>query len=454
MAWSRLLLIIFLLLDFTALYSLDFSKEYILVYFKDKDSTQIDSVQHYLSEKSIQRRTRQGLNFDIVDVPVSKKYLDSLQSHGIQVVDHSKWLNAALVAVPKKELTYYINDLQCDFIQQIDFLGGKSILEEFEEIEETVSKSKVVRQHKAIKKSLGIDTLHRLGFKGKGMDIAIVDAGYTGVNRFETFEFLYENGQIKDVKDFTLESENVFASSDHGTKVLSMMASSYKGEILGGAPEASFWLLKTENIYYEHPIEEFYFVKALEYSDSVGIDIVNASLGYNEYDDSQFSYKIHQLYKNKSIATKVASLAASRGMVLVVSAGNEGELAWKEVTFPADAENILAVAPTSMNGDATVYGSYCKPNDKYVRPNVAAPGHKVFVIDLLGQFTPAMGSSYATPVITSAVACLWQKYPQLSAKEIIRLIEQSAEDFPYQTIKKGYGTPDMKKAIRFLDSQK
>lgn len=454
MAWSRCLLIIFLISDFTTLYSLDFSKEYILVYFKDKDSTQIDQVHHFLSEKSIQRRMRQGLNVDYVDIPVTKRYLDSLNSYGVEVMDHSKWLNAALVAVPKKELTYYLNDLQCDFIQQIDFLGGKSILEELEEVEETVSKSKVVRQHKAIKKTLGIDTLHRLGYKGKGIDIAIVDAGFTGVDRFEAFQFLYKNGQIKDVKDFTLESENVFASSDHGTKVLSMMASSYKGEILGGAPEANFWLLKTENIYYEHPIEEFYFVKALEYCDSVGIDIVNASLGYNEYDDSQYSYKIHQLYKNKSIATKVSSLAASRGMLMVVSSGNEGENSWRYVTFPADANDILSIAPTTMNGDATVYGSYSQPNFQHVRPNVAAPGHKVFVIDFMGQYTPAMGSSYATPVITSAVACLWQKYPHLSAKEIIRLVEQSAEDFPYQTIKKGYGIPDMKKVIRLLDSQK
>lgn len=451
MVWSRTLLTGFFLFVFSHVSAFDTSAEYVLVFLTEKKNINPEEAQYLLAPMSMERRSRQGLMTDIYDYPVDKKFIEELASAGLNVIDHSRWLNAVLISIPKKDKKSIKKFSQFDFIERIEFLGGKGRLEEFAKTDTLHEKTEVNILHAATLKSVGLDTLHHLGYQGKGVNIAILDAGYTGVDMFDAFSHLRLQNQIKKVKNFTSADSNIFNESIHGTKVLSLLSGKNGDNIIGAAPDANFWLLKTENINYEHPVEEFFYVKALEYCDSVGIDIVNASIGYYSFDDSEYDYRNSDVYVRKSIATRASELAAGRGMMIVTSAGNEGTLPWKDVTFPADAENILSVGVTNLQGRPTAYASYGRSDIEVVRPNISAPGHKVYTIDEKGAYSLSFGSSYAAPLITGAVACLWEKYPNLTVVEIISLLEHSATHYPQSSLQTGYGTPDLKKVVREVE---
>lgn len=451
MAWSRALLTAYCLFFISVVSAFDTSAEYVLVFLTEKKSIQPEEMEHLFAPLSVERRARQNLKPDIHDYPVNEEFVNKLFSAGLNVIDHSRWLNAVLISIPKKDKKSIKKLLQFDFIERIEFLGGKGRLEEFTKTDTLQEKTEVNILHAASLKAVGLDTLHRLGYQGKGVNIAILDAGYIGVDIFDSFSHLRLHNQIKKVKNFTSADSNIFNESIHGTKVLSLLSGKNGDNIIGAAPDANFWLLKTENINYEHPVEEFFYVKALEYCDSIGIDIVNASIGYYSFDDNQYDYQNSDVYMRKSISTRASELAAGRGMMVVTSAGNEGALPWKDVTFPADAENILAVGVTNLQGRPTAYASYGRDNVEIVRPNISAPGHKVYTIDEKGVYSLSFGSSYAAPLITGAVACLWEKYPNLTVVEIISLLEHSAAHYPQSSLQTGYGTPDLKKVVRELD---
>lgn len=450
MALSRILCLLLLIFSFSKASALDISKEYLLLYLKDKDSVSLEELSKSFSQASLERRERQRLTMDSIDFPVNQKYVDQLTLSGIDVVDSSRWLNAVLVAFPKNEKKLLKKISEFDFIESFQFLGGKGKPEEWSTADTLSEYSEVDILYKASLKAIGLDTLHQLGYKGKGIQIALLDAGYIGVDAFESFAQLHKRGQIRKTINFTDTTRNIFNGSIHGTKVLSLLSATNGSKVMGGAPEADFWLMKTEDIDYEHPLEEFYYVKALEYCDQAGIDIVNASIGYYSFDDASFDYRPSDLYARKSVSSNASALAAGRGMLIVTSAGNEGTLKWKGVTFPADAKDIIAVGVASLHGRPTAYASYGKDSIDIIRPNLSAPGHKVYTIDEDGKFSLSFGSSYAAPLITAAAACLWEKYPQLSVTELITLLEKSGVNYPDHQPQTGYGFPDLRKILREL----
>jgi len=448
---TNILIFVFLFI-LSSLSATDFSAEYVAVVFKDKGVAfeEQASVTHLLSEKSLQRRNRQGLSLDWHDYPVDSTYVRQITVAGLQVVGQSKWLNSCLVKLSENKSAEIALLGSLASVKEIRYLGGKGKAEGLLSVMPGPD-TQVSEALREIYKVMNLDSLHTKGFRGEGMTVAVLDAGFWGADTLPGFRDLFTRGQMQGVKDFTGGEFPLYSGTAHGTRVLSLLHVLNGPDLLGTAPSANIWLMKTEDISYEHPLEEFYFVQALEYSDSIGVDVVNASLGYYSFDDTAYSYSNNQLYTSFSIATQAATLAASRGMILVTSAGNEGDIRWKEITFPADADSILAVGAVNAHGRATRYASYGRTDAPFVRPNVAAPGHKIYTLDERGRFTMAFGSSYAAPLITGAVLCLWEMFPDQPAIQIIRALERSAAAYESPHLQSGYGLPDLMKASRILE---
>lgn len=419
------------------------------VYLKDKEQSEftINNPKVFLSEKALERREKQKIAIEESDLPLSKSYTNTIEKLGFPIVAKSKWHNT--VSISTKD-SIDINKLgSLDFIEEIMWVG-KSNPEEQKNV-----KSPFTIQYPKTKSSgyygYGSDQiytvngqkLHEKGFRGDGMEIAIIDAGFTNLK-----EILYlSNVKIKGTKDFSSDAIDMFSSNEHGIGVLSAMATNQPNTLVGTAPKAEYWLFRSEVGKSEYPIEEDYWVTALEYADSLGINIVNTSLGYQEFDLPARSYTHEEMNGKTSFMSIAAGIAADKGMLLVVSAGNEGNKTWKKITVPADAENVLTVG--SMNKDSIIstFSSVGPTADGRVKPDVIAMGENINLLDSKSEIIVMNGTSFAAPIITGLAACLWQAYPKLTNKELINIICSSSNRFKNPGFTFGYGVPDMELAI-------
>ena len=241
---------------------------------------------------------------------------------------------------------------------------------------------------------------------------------------------------------------DIFAESSHGMAVLSCIAMNRPGVMTGTAPEASFWLLRSEDEYSEHLVEQDYWAAAVEYADSVGVDVLNTSLGYYAFDDKSKNYKLRNLDGHHALMSRQASRIADKGMVLVCSAGNSGAGSWKKITPPGDAGNVLTVGAVDKEAVLAPFSSVGNTADHRIKPDIVAVGLGADVIRTDGNQGRANGTSFASPIMCGMVACLWQACPELTAKEVMELVRRSGDraDFPDNIY--GYGVPDMWKAYQ------
>lgn len=214
----------------------------------------------------------------------------------------------------------------------------------------------------------------------------------------------------------------------------------------GTAPEASFWLLRSEDEVSEHLVEQDYWAAAVEFADSVGVDVLNTSLGYYSFDDKSKNYRYRDLDGHHSLMSRQASRIADKGMVLVCSAGNSGMGSWKKITPPGDAENVLTVGAVNKQALLAPFSSIGNTADNRIKPDVVAVGEGADVIRTDGNQGKANGTSFSSPVMCGMVACLWQACPGLTAKELLELVRASGDRAGYPDNIYGYGVPDMWKA--------
>jgi len=270
----------------------------------------------------------------------------------------------------------------------------------------------------------------------------VIDAGFLNVDRIQAFASM----QLLGTHNVVFPGHSVFCGDDHGTKVLSCMAANLPGRMIGTAPEASYLLIKSEDIRTEFPIEEDYWAAALEYADSVGVDVVTTSLGYAKFDTPEAVYSLSDLDGQTAFCSQVAEKAAEKGILLFSSAGNEYTNDWGKITFPADAANVLTVGAITSEKERSNFSSTGFTADLRVKPDVVALGSGVTVIGSSGNVQYGNGTSFATPIVAGMGVCLWQSLPWLTNKEIIELIRQTASQSNRPDVEKGYGIPDMYKA--------
>lgn len=421
------------------------------VYFKDKLATEysLSYPEAFLSEKSVLRRQRQQLPLDSTDLPVCRHYLRQLEQLGIHIILQGKWQNFATVSFNDTSLVRRVAALP--FVHSLTKVWRATRQEELSMQRDSLINRliKVEGEYygtatQQIRLSNG-NKLHEAGFRGKGLVVGVIDAGFQNVDCIEGMKNIHVLGS----RDFVSSSCNyIFESSSHGTAVLSCMGMNQPEYMVGTAPEASFWLLRSEDEASEYPVEEDYWVAAVEFADSVGVDVVNTSLGYYKFDDVSMNYRLSDLNGQVSLMSRQASQMADKGMLLVCSAGNSGMGVWKKITPPADADPILTVGAVDKSGTLAPFSSVGHTADGRVKPDVMAVGLDADIIHTNGMQTKANGTSFSSPILCGMVVCLWQACPTLNVRQLIDLVRCSGDRSLCPDNVYGYGIPDFWKAYQ------
>lgn len=415
----------------------------------DKAETEysLKKPQKFLSKKAIERRKRQGLRIDSTDLPVCKTYIDAIRNVGVKIVVTGKWDN--FVTVSCNDSTLIERIAQLPFVAKTErvWIAPKAMEWHGNKRDSLINNPKIYKDSiygpaiTQIQMSKA-DKLHEAGFRGQGMTIAVIDAGFHNADKITAMQ----NIQILGTKDFVDSNADIYGESSHGMAVLSCIGMNQPNVMVGTAPEASFWLLRTEDEYSEHLVEQDYWAAAVEFADSVGVDVVNTSLGYYSFDDKEKDYRLRDLDGRFALMSRQAARMADKGMVLVCSAGNSGSSAWKKITPPGDAENVLTVGAIDKQGQLAPFSSIGTTADGRIKPDVVAVGLASDVMRTNGNQGRANGTSFASPIMCGMVTCLWQALPKLTAKEIIELVRSVGDRADYPDNIYGYGVPDMWKA--------
>ena len=439
---------------------------------KETGKYSVDKPEVYLTQRAIERRKKQNIEITEQDFPVSEEFISKINSDfNALVLSRSRWFNALIVETYDEDVIKEIKDL--DFVKSTKLLGKWSDDEEDEDEDDIKKDSayyadldKAIEKYEEPRRKSFVDyttisdlkggiygdaktqikimngiKLHDLGFKGEGMVIAILDAGFYHVNTMPQFDSLRKNGQILGTKDLVEFDEDVYKDDNHGMNVLSCMGANIPGVIVGTAPKASYWLIRTEDNGSEYPVEEANWVIGAEYADSVGADVINSSLGYTAFED-EFLRKSSVLDGKTSLATLGADIAASKGIVICTSAGNSGDSKeWKFIGTPADAFNVLAVGGVNTSKDRSTFSSYGPTEDGRIKPTVSAVATNSVVAEDDGAGT-SNGTSFASPILCGMVACLWQANPTKTYQEIMDAIIKSGSHYTKPDNSFGHGIPD------------
>jgi serine protease AprX len=443
------------LLSFSTLASLAQSDKYV-IYFTDKNNSpfSISSPSAFLSPRAIQRRATQNIPIQLDDIPVNQTYINQVAAIGVNVLNRSKWFNAISIQTGDTNKVNAIKALP--FVQGAQVLNRMIQKKQVEPIDKFELENKQLPLVQSANKTsslsygqgfnqiqmLGGDLLHDLGFQGQGIIIAVLDAGFTDADNITAFDSLRTNNQILGTRDFVDGGTSVYGFNSHGTSVLSTMGANIPGTFIGTAPKASYYLLRTEDVFSENPIEEFNWAAGVEYADSVGADVINSSLGYTTFDNPALNHTFADLNGQTAISSKAASRCASKGIVVVVSAGNGGGSSWFYISSPADADSILAIGAVDGFGTYAGFSSTGPSYDGRVKPNVTAQGQGATVAYPGGGIGGGNGTSFSSPIVAGMVACLRQANPTKTYLQIIDGIQQSASQFANPDTLKGYGIPN------------
>ncbi len=422
------------------------------VSFTDKKGTpySIEHPEKFLSKRAIERRSRQNIAIAENDLPVSPGYIDSLKKAGIDVRHTTKWMNGAIVISNNISLMDTLE--RVSFIKAVERTKPALSGEAANKMEPTYPLLKSTLNNPYGEAWMQISTvnghhLHNSGFRGEGMHMAVIDAGFYKANELPLTKHLWDNNQILGTKDFVNPASDIYSEHSHGMNVLSILGGKLNQQYQGTAPEASFWLLRTEDSNSEHPIEPDYWICAAEFADSAGVDVINTSLGYYQFDAPSDSYTYEMM--NASTRASIASdIASSKGMLIVTSAGNEGNTSWRYIGAPADAQHCLAVGAIAADSTRAAFSSFGPTYDKRIKPEVSALGVAVAVQNRSGGISKGNGTSFSAPVISGLAACLWQAMPEKTAEEIRQLILNNAHQSTQPDNELGYGIPDFNLAYQ------
>ena len=434
-----------LLLSWTTMLSAQ--EQHYRLWFTDKGESpySTERPEEYLSERAISHRYKYNIPIDSTDWPIAPSRLAEISARGAHILATSKWLNTATVALPDSTRLPLLTALP--FVKGYDWLGapiqpGHSPQKRQKQVEpDTESLYGEAALQIALHNG---DKLHRAGFSGEGMTIAVIDGGFQNADCNSAFD----QSRIVGNHDFIAPSMDFKAGDPHGSSVLSTMLVNDSSSFIGTAPHASYWLLRSEDTSVEYPTEEDYWVAALEYADSLGVDIITSSLGYTRFDDSRFDHSWEQLDGKSAFISQGAARGVQKGLLIVVSAGNEGGNDWQKINFPGDVDGLLTVGAVTTERARAYFSGVGPTADNRVKPDVVALGAATATIDPEGNLLPKDGTSFSAPIIAGLTACLRQALPHLSAREIIALIHQNSTRYLDPDSLLGYGIPDFYAAYR------
>ncbi len=422
----------------------------------------------YLSQRAILRRIKYNIAIDSTDLPVTARYLDSIRLSGaVTILNTSKWLNQVAIQTSDAAALAKINSFPfvksatgvAAFAADAIAPSSKFLPVQSPAPDNIVANANTTNLSSAYSygKSNGQvsihkgDFLHNLGFRGQGMQLAMLDAGFYHYLSLPTFDSIRANNQVLGTWDFLNNNTSVDEDNWHGMWCLSTIAANIPDTFIGTAPKASFYLFRTEDAGTEYPIEEHFYAAGLEKADSLGVEIASTSLGYFDFQNGYPDYSYADMDGNTTVSARAADLAARKGMLMIVAAGNEGNKPFHYLITPSDADSVLSVGAVDTLGNVGAFSSYGPSSDGQIKPGVAAVGWNAAVANTstgLPQFLS--GTSFACPNMAGLATCLWQAFPEENNMGIISALQQSAHKFATPDDRVGYGIPDMKKAFVIL----
>lgn len=429
--------------------------------FTDKNTSpySMDNPREFLSERAISRRIKQNISYSVNDIPVNQNYIDSIKFYYPNIRYASKWFNGVVVESSDSIIHPEINKYK--FVREIRLVYSnshkKSVSVKFQDnfsLEKDQGyNSRYGYTYLYLKNVNGL-FLHYSGFKGDSIIIVILDAGFERADILPVFHSLRINNKILSTADFVSQTSSVYNENAHGMNVFSLVGGNIPGTFIGSAPEASFCLVRTEDVNSEYIVEEYNWARGAEYADSIGADIINSSLGYFQFDDTTQDYRYENLDGNTAISTRAADIAASKGILVVSSAGNEGTDSWHYINAPADGDSVLSVGATNYKNIRAKFSSYGPRIDGVIKPNIMAPGDSIIIQNSDNSFVYGSGTSFSAPIITGFAACLWQAFPNASNMDIFNAIQMSSTHYINPNDSLGYGTPDFEEAFAILYQKK
>ena len=423
--------------------------------FKPQKEYALSSPSKFLTEKAIQRRAREKFAVDSLDLPVTAAYLQGISAYSQELLYVSKWLNAAVVvtdAEGKKKME------GLPFVQKVEWVakgfisktGNRNSTGDIASTPKKWASEESYREAAAYdfqNELLGIPAMHQAGFTGKGITVAVFDSGFPGLDKAIPFAHVFTNkrvvGQLNVVRPWIKE---VFRDNEHGTQVASLILANQAGTLVAGAHQAQVIFAITEDVATEYPVEELNWVRAAEYADSLGVDIINSSLGYLDFDDPSLTYTTAQLDGKTTYVTRGATLAAKRGILIVNSVGNYGSAGSSSLVAPADAQGILAVGSVNSSSVVSTFSSRGPTADGRVKPELVAFGQSPVLIRGSGQVSSAAGTSFSAPQLTALAAGLWEAKPNWTKDELLTSLIKSGTQYAAPDQNLGYGIPNFRGA--------
>jgi hypothetical protein len=444
-------------------------KRYV-VRFTDKNGTpySLSNPSAYLSAKAIQRRSNQGIAIDSTDLPVLQRYIDSVRLAGaVTILNTSKWLNQVAIQTNDAAALNKINSfpfvLATNQVARVNQQSAGNRRDKFaaERALQSVTPAnsagnRVMADYYNYGNSYtqihihNGEFLHNIGLRGDNITIAFLDAGYEGYLTNRMFDSARSQGRILGTWDFVANEESVNEDFYHGMSCLSTVAANVPGVMVGTAPNAKFYLYRTEDVFSEFPIEEQNWAAAAERADSLGADMISSSLGYYDFDSASMNHTYADMNGNTTIAAKAGDFAVKKGMIVTNSAGNNGADAYKYIITPADGRYVLAIGATDPAGTIANFSAWGPSYDGRVKPDIASVGAGVYVAATDGNAYPSNGTSFSNPNINGLIACLWQGFPELKSADIIDAVKRSGHKYNSPDDRYGYGIPNVKNALGTL----
>ena len=442
-----------LILTFLVTY-VSFSQQDAWVYFNNKPNAAafFSNPLSELSQRALDRRTAQNIALVLNDAPLEASYVSQITAAtGITVKARSKWLNCLHI---RGSVTDIQALLAFPFVNHVHF-ADNSLNAKMEVLPTIVPVNKQLDVQVNFNygtsanqiQMLNGHLLHQANYTGTGKIIAVLDAGFPNVNTIAPFQRLRDNNQILGGFDYVNQSTNFYSGFDHGTMVLSTMGGYVDGQLIGTAPDAKYYLYITEDVASENPVEESNWVEAAEQADRVGVDIITTSLGYFAFDNPNYGHTYSDMTGNSAFASQGANIAFTKGIIVLASAGNEGNTSEPHVGVPAEANNVLAIGAVKADRTYASFSSIGPSFDGRIKPDVMAQGQSSILSNTSGNIVAASGTSFSCPIMAGMIACLWQAVPNLTNQQLLNVYKQSCDRFSNPDNQYGYGIPDFQLAL-------
>lgn len=430
-------------------YSLTFAQtQLVFVFFNDKPnkSAFYANPMSELSQKSLNRRIALGISLNDQDAPIEQSYIQNIQNLGFTVTDYSKWLNGVAVNATQAQITTLQSQ---SFVQSVESFARNSSTgtknmnrnkwENFNNNNKNLTTFDYGSGSEQIDQ-INLRPLHLAGFTGTGVSIAVIDTGFPTVNTGSAFARLWTNNKIKASYDFVTKSNDIYNATlnVHGSIVLGAIGGYIQDTFAGSAPDADFYLYRSENSTVEIPEEELYWIEAAEEADRKGVDLITTSLGYSTFDDPRYNYEYADMNGNTSFIARAAEIASNKGIFVLIAAGNSGQQPWHYILTPADNAKVFTIGSVDSSGNSSGFSSFGPNALGVIKPDGSTRGSAAATVFDNGT-TVATGTSIATPIAAGGVACLIQAFSNMNRDLMKNRLRQTASLYPNHTNQMGYG---------------